>query len=233
VTRSESAPPTAGTRTTESTPTTGTLRVQRMPRWYTGRSELIVVAGVLAIAATMTVGIVTMDVPEGTAFPGPQFFPLIVTAFLYATALALGVSIVVSPRRVHAADDPTEVSTDMLEDLGGLDATSEIRVVAPESMMSTLPTATATPPAVGIDWRAVGLTVGSIAAFIVLLPILGWLVSAAALFWALARTFGSRRPLFDVGTAVIVSALIQLAFGLGLGLSLPAGILEGAFSWIS
>lgn len=216
----------------ESPPTTGTLRVQRMPRWYTGRSELIVVAGVLAIAVTMTVGIVTMEVPEGTAFPGPQFFPLIVTAFLYATALALGVSIVVSPRRVHAADDPTEVSSDMLEDLGGLDATSEIRVVAPESMMSAT-AGTVVSPAVGIDWRAVGLTVGSIAAFIALLPILGWLVSAAGLFWALARTFGSRRPLFDIGTAVIVSALIQLAFGLGLGLSLPAGILEGAFSWIS
>jgi putative tricarboxylic transport membrane protein len=216
--------------TTESTPTTGALRVQRMPRWFTGRGELIVVAALLLIAAGMTAGIVTMEVPEGTAFPGPQFFPIIVTAFLYATALALAVTIVVSPRRVHVADDPTEVSTDMLEDLGGIDATSEIRVVSPEAIIAAQATAE---PRTGIDWRTVVVTIAAIAVFIVALPVLGWLLSAAGLFWALSRAFGSRRPLFDVALAVIVSSLIQLAFGLGLGLSLPAGILEGVFSWIS
>lgn len=215
--------------TTESAPSTAALRVQRMPRWFTGRGELVVVAGLLLLAGGMTAGIATMEVPEGIAFPGPQFFPIIVTAFLYATAAALAVTILVSPRRVHVADDPTEVSTDMLEDLGGIDATSEIRVVSPEAIIAAQQQS-ASP---GIDWRTVGLTVAAIAVFIVALPVLGWLLSAAGLFWALSRAFGSRRPLFDIALAVIISSLIQLAFGLGLGLSLPAGILEGAFSWIS
>ena len=209
--------------------TTGTLRALRTPRWFTGRSELIVVAGVLALAAGMTIGIVTMQVPDGTAFPGPQFFPIIVAAFLYAVGLALGISVLVSPRRAHVADDPTELSTDMLEDLGGLDATSEIRVVAPETLAAAHG---ATTPG-GLDVKTVLITVGALVAFILALPVLGWLLSAAALFWVLAWAFGSARPLLDIGIAVIVSSFVQLAFGVGLGLSLPAGILEGAFPWIS
>ncbi|WP_200847213.1 tripartite tricarboxylate transporter TctB family protein [Microbacterium sp. 18062] len=211
------------------TDTTGTLRIQQTPRWFTGRSELIVVAGVLALAAAMTVGIVAMEVPEGTAFPGPQFFPIIVTVFLYGVGLALAVSVLVSPRRAHVSDDPTEVSTDMLEDLGSIDDTSEIRIVAPEGQVARQPESAATP----IDWKTVGITVGALAAFIVVLPFVGWLLSAAGLFWVLSWAFGSRRPLLDIGTAIIISSFIQLAFGQGLGLSLPAGILEGAFPWIS
>ncbi len=211
------------------TATTGTLRLAATPRWYTGRSELIVVAGVLVLAIGLTVGIVTMQVPEGTAFPGPQFFPIIVTVFLYGVAIALAISVMVSPRRAHVADDPTELSTDMLEDLGGIDDTTEIRVVAPEDLVA----AQTDVPEARLDWKTIGITVGAIAAFIVALPLLGWLISAAGLFWALAWAFGSKRPLFDIGIAVIVSSIVQLAFGLGLGLSLPAGILERAFPWIS
>lgn len=211
------------------TATTGTLRLAATPRWYTGRSELIVVAGVLVLAIGLTVGIVTMQVPEGTAFPGPQFFPIIVTVFLYGVAIALAISVMVSPRRAHVADDPTELSTDMLEDLGGIDDTTEIRVVAPEDLVA----AQTDVPEARLDWKTIGITVGAIAAFIVAMPLLGWLISAAGLFWALAWAFGSKRPLFDIGIAVIVSSIVQLAFGLGLGLSLPAGILEGAFPWIS
>lgn len=55
--------------------TTTALRLQRMPKWYTGRSELIVVAGVLVLAVLLTIGIVTMQVPEGAAFPGRSSSP--------------------------------------------------------------------------------------------------------------------------------------------------------------
>ncbi|WP_434811412.1 tripartite tricarboxylate transporter TctB family protein [Microbacterium sp. bgisy189] len=218
--------------------TTGTLRVQRMPRWYTGYGELVVTAAVLTLAIALTVGTVTMAVPEGTAFPGPQFFPIIVTVLLYGVGIAHGITVVRSPRRAHAAGEPTEISTDMLEDLGDLDATSEIRVLTPEQIAAArgdgadAGTDVEATPA-GTDWRTLGIAVAALAGFIVLLPILGWLISAAALFWVLAWNFGSKRPLFDIAVAAIVASIIQLAFGAGLGLSLPAGILEGAFPWIS
>jgi putative tricarboxylic transport membrane protein len=207
---------------------TAAVRVQRMPRWTTGRSELIVAAGVIGLAVALTVGIVTMEIPEGTAPPGPQFFPIIVAVFLYAVGTALAVTVIVSPARAHVVGDPTEVSTQMLGDLGALDRTAEIRVVAPEAIAVK---AVSTRP--GVDWRTVGITIAAIAVFIVILPIIGWLLSAAALFWILSWNFGSKRQLLDLGTAVIISSLIQLAFGAGLGLTLPAGILEGALSWIS
>lgn len=208
--------------------TTGTLRVQQMPRWYTGRSELIMVAGVLALAVALTVGTATMQVPEGTAFPGPQFFPTLVVVFLYGVGIALGVEVLRSTRRPHVADDPTEISDEMLQDLGGLDATSELRVVSPEDVapVDGLPTADAAARG-RIDWRTLGVTLAALAVFIVVLPFVGWLISAAALFWTISWAFGSRRPLMDVAVGVIMSSVVQLAFGAGLGLALPVGFLEG------
>ena len=45
----------------------------------------------------------------------------------------------------------------------------------------------------------------------------------------MARGFGSRRPLFDISLALLVSSAIYLAFTVGLGLTLPSGILGGGF----
>jgi len=206
---------------------TSTLRAQSVPRWYTGRSELFVAAGVILVAVLLTVGTVTMTVPEEAAFPGPQFFPTIVAAFLYIVGIALAIEVLATRRRSHVADDPTEISDQMLAGLGALDATSEIRVVSPEELV---PEVSHQPR---IDWRTLGITVGALVVFILLLPILGWLIMSAALFWTIAWAFGSRRPLFDIAVAALVAAFTQLAFGAALGLALPAGILGGVFSWIS
>ncbi|MFG6445900.1 tripartite tricarboxylate transporter TctB family protein [Microbacterium sp. P07] len=213
--------------TNESAPlTTGALRVQRMPRWFTGRSELFVVAGVLILATWMLVGTVTMQVPAGAAFPGPQFFPTLVVVFLYAVGVALAIEVLRSPQRQHVGDDPTEISDEMLRDLGSLDDTSEIRVVSPEDYPA-VSTDAAGSAASGSDHKTVAITIAAFAGFIVILPFVGWLISAAALFWTIAWAFGSKRPLMDIAVAVIISSVVQLAFGAGLGLSLPAGFLGG------
>jgi putative tricarboxylic transport membrane protein len=52
-------------------------------------------------------------------------------------------------------------------------------------------------------------------------------VAAAVLFWGVAYALGSRRPLFDVSVALVMSSVIQLTFGYLLGLNLPAGFLAG------
>ncbi|BAJ75193.1 hypothetical protein MTES_2229 [Microbacterium testaceum StLB037] len=212
--------------TEPSTLTTGSLRVQRTPRWYTGRSELVVVAGVFVLAAFLTYGTATMQVPADVAFPGPQFFPMLVSGFLWLAGIGLLIEVLRTSRRSHVADDPVEISNEMLEDLGAIDETGEIRIVSPADVAST------SKPA-AVDWRTLGITVAALAGFIVVLPVLGWILSAAALFWVISWAFGSRRPLLDIGVSVIVSSLVQLAFGAGLGLSLPAGILEGLSPWIS
>lgn len=213
--------------TPESTSPTSLIRAQRVPRWYTGRSELFVAAAVIVLAGLMTVGVVTMQVPEGTAWPGPQFFPTIVVAFLYLVGIALAIDVLRHPQRAHVADDPTELSNEMLEELGGLDQTSEIRVVSPED------NAPEQSNRAGLDWRTLAITVAALAAFSFLMPIIGWLLTSAALFWVIAWAFGSKRPVFDIAIAAVIGGATQLAFSAALGLSLPAGILEGVFSWIS
>lgn len=213
--------------TVDPNPSTGTLRAQRLPRWHTGRGELWVAVGVIALAAALAVGTATMDVPEGVAAPGPQFFPALVSVFLLAVGVTLAVDVLRTSRRAHVAEDPTEISHEMLEDLGGIDATSELRVVSPEDV------AVAGGNTGAVDWRTLGMVVGGLAVFIVVLPLLGWLISSAALFWLIARAFGSSRPLFDIGLAALIAGVVQLAFSAGLGLTLPAGILEGVFPWIS
>ena len=107
--------------TEPSTLTTGSLRVQRTPRWYTGRSELVVVAGVFVLAGFMTHGTVTMQVPADVAVPGPQFFPMLVSGFLWLAGVGLLVEVLRTTRRSHVADDPVEISNEMLEDLGAID----------------------------------------------------------------------------------------------------------------
>lgn len=120
--------------TIQPSTTTEKLRVERMTRWYTGRSELFVAAGVLALAGVLAYGTATMEIPGEVDWPGPQFFPTIVTVFLAVVGVALAVDVLRPKRRSHVADDPTEISDEMLQDLGGIDSTSELRVVSPEEM---------------------------------------------------------------------------------------------------
>ncbi|MEE2043017.1 tripartite tricarboxylate transporter TctB family protein [Nocardiopsis tropica] len=82
---------------------------------------------------------------------------------------------------------------------------------------------------VRIDWRCLGIVVATMTVFIAILQPVGWLLSAALLFFGIAYALGSRRLLFDAVLSLTFSSLIQLAFVAGLGLNLPAGILGGIF----
>lgn len=193
--------------------------------WWRRYSELIVVAGLLALAAYLTIGIVTMDVPEGISTPGPKFFPTIIAGFLYVLAALLTIDVLRHPRDPGGATDaPAEVSGAMLQDMGDLEDTGEIAVVRPGQS----PEDQGRPP---IDWRTVGLVFGGLVLFAVTLLPLGWLLSATALFWIVCHALGSKRPVFDIAVALIFASFIQLAFSAGLGLPLPAGIFEGVGSW--
>lgn len=74
-------------------------------------------------------------------------------------------------------------------------------------------------------WSALALAVGTLAAFVIILEPVGWLISGALLFAGLSTSLGSRRPVFDLTIAVLVSSVVQLVFSAGLGLYLPVGIM--------
>jgi putative tricarboxylic transport membrane protein len=69
-----------------------------------GRSGLVLAALMLALAVYLTVGIATMNVPEGAESPGPTFFPTILAVACYALAALLVVHYVRHPEAPSDTD---------------------------------------------------------------------------------------------------------------------------------
>ncbi len=180
-----------------------------------GRSELLVAVVLYALAVFLTVGTLTMNV-QGTATPGPRFFPVLVCILLYGVATALTISVLRSPSVPDTRKHPDRgnFSDDMLRDLAGLPADKS--QAAPAGTWRTYS-----------DWRTVGLVLLGVVVFTAVLNILGWILSAAFLFWIICYALGSKRPGFDAGVSLLFASAIQLAFNAGLGLNLPSGFLGG------
>ena len=159
--------------------------------WWSGRSGLVVPLLLAAFSTYLLIGILTMEVPEGTDFPGPKFFPgiLMVVGYVLAALLVL--------HYLRTPEHPEELSE---------------RTYRTHS-----------------DWSAVLWSVAGFLVFALTIEVLGWILAAALLFWAVARGVGSRRPLFDISLALLLSSAIYLAFSVGLGLNLPSGVLGGGF----
>jgi putative tricarboxylic transport membrane protein len=78
-----------------------------------------------------------------------------------------------------------------------------------------------------LNWVPFGYFALAFLLFIALLDAAGFVFAATLQFWLVARAFRSRRPARDAMIAVVLSLIVYLAFSRGLGLPLPAGILEG------
>ncbi|WP_017568922.1 tripartite tricarboxylate transporter TctB family protein [Nocardiopsis halotolerans] len=202
------------------------------PSWWRGRTELLVAALVLGLAGFIAVQTATMPVPPGTEPPGPRFFPTLVAIFMGGVGIALTVQVVLRPARTAAEEAPAapvaeDGATNEADESTKAGETSGDGGAAEGTGARTAETGEEAP--VRIDWRRLGLVVAALVVFILLLQPVGWLLSAALLFFGVAYAMGSRRILFDIVLSLVFSSLIQLAFVAGLGLNLPSGILGGIF----
>jgi len=77
------------------------------------------------------------------------------------------------------------------------------------------------------DWRVVIPLAAASVANIVLVERLGWVLSGAILFWGSAWALGSRHLLRDVVVSLAMSLATFYGFYAGLGIHLPAGVLDG------
>ncbi|MET7330337.1 tripartite tricarboxylate transporter TctB family protein [Nonomuraea sp. NPDC005650] len=78
-----------------------------------------------------------------------------------------------------------------------------------------------------VDWRTVLLLIGAFLLNAALIDWLGWVISGTILFWGSAFALGNRhhvRGLLIAGTLALVTFY---AFAIGLGVNLPAGVLQG------
>jgi len=78
-----------------------------------------------------------------------------------------------------------------------------------------------------IDWRTVLLLIAAFALNAVLIEPLGWVISGTLLFWGAAFALGARRHLLTLVIAVTLALITFYGFAIGLGVNLPAGILQG------
>jgi putative tricarboxylic transport membrane protein len=77
------------------------------------------------------------------------------------------------------------------------------------------------------DWRTVGLLALVFVANIVLIDWLGWAITGALLFAGSAWVLGSRHHVRDIAVGVALSVGTWYGFYVGLGIPIPAGILDG------
>ena len=77
------------------------------------------------------------------------------------------------------------------------------------------------------DWKTVLPLAGAFILNILLIDWAGWVISGTILFWGSAWALGSRHYIRDGIISVALSVLTFYGFYLGLGIPLPAGLLEG------
>ncbi|MGB7450188.1 MAG: tripartite tricarboxylate transporter TctB family protein [Ornithinimicrobium sp.] len=179
----------------------------RRPTWHDRAPGLVTAAILVVLLTFLTIGILTMTVPSGAEPPGPKVFPTIV-AVLTGVLLVMQLVALSRPavRTMKADPDPGQDTDD-----------------APEAR------APGTHDPDDVNSRALVGAMGSFLVFSLLLQPVGWLISAALLFTGVAWSIGARNLPTVLGAGLAISSVVQLAFGGGLGLALPAGILEGVF----
>jgi len=197
-----------------------------------GLSELVVPGILVAIAIFLIVGTVNMKLPPSVQVPGPTFFPMIIIGLLLLMAVLSTVQILrnraqllrgVKAGTVSAGFDDVDAHPDEFDaDAVDLDG-EQVDEIPPDVPPGREPW----PAKAFSDWRALGIVLASLVACIALLVPAGWIIAAAVLFWGVSYALGSRRPVFDLSVALVMSSLIQLIFGALLGLNLPAGFLAG------
>ena len=197
-----------------------------------GLSELVVPGILVAIAIFLIIGTVNMKLPPSVQVPGPTFFPMIIIGLLLLMALLSTVQILrnraqllrgVKAGTVSAGFDDVDAHPDEFDaDAVDLDG-EQVDELPPDVPPGREPW----PAKAFSDWRALGIVLASLVACIALLVPAGWIIAAAVLFWGVSYALGSRRPVFDLSVALVMSSLIQLIFGALLGLNLPAGFLAG------
>lgn len=77
------------------------------------------------------------------------------------------------------------------------------------------------------DWRTVGLLVALFVVMILLVNPLGWVVMSTLFFGGAATILGSRHYVRNFVIGLILALASFYAFYSGLGIPLPAGILDG------
>lgn len=82
-------------------------------------------------------------------------------------------------------------------------------------------------PTIPGDWRTVGLLVALFVGLILLVNPLGWVIASTLFFAGAATILGSRHYIRNVAVGLVLALVSFYGFYSGLGIPLPAGVLDG------
>ncbi|WP_174546650.1 tripartite tricarboxylate transporter TctB family protein [Nocardiopsis dassonvillei] len=184
--------------------------------------ELVVAAVLFSLSAFCAYNTVTMEV-IGDSSPGPQVFPAIVAVLLCLSGVGVTARVLTRERRRSAHSVPAAPVSDTAP------TPAEVNPIP----ASAAPSEPQHSEDTRVDWRTLLLVVLSFVVFLAVLRPVGWILSAAALFWAVSFALGTRKHALNAAVALVFSCAVQIAFSIGLGLNLPAGVIGGLLSWIS
>jgi putative tricarboxylic transport membrane protein len=77
------------------------------------------------------------------------------------------------------------------------------------------------------DWKTLAMLAVAFLLNAVLITPLGWVISGTILFWGSAFALGNRHHFRGLAIGIALSLATFYAFAIGLGVNLPAGILQG------
>lgn len=77
------------------------------------------------------------------------------------------------------------------------------------------------------DWKTVGILAAAFLLNAVLIEPLGWVISGALLFALSAFALGNRHHVRGLAIGIAMSLATFYGFAIGLGINLPAGVLQG------
>lgn len=158
--------------------------------------------GIAALGALILLQTGEIRVSPVYARVGPKDIPLVVGAILATLGLALAWQ-GWRPRPKLVIDPPKTMD-------------------APGSKLDT--------PGTGgdrVDWMPMAMVAAGLVQQMLLIQFLGFVLTAAILFYCVAFGFESRRYLRDAIVAIAISLVTYVGFVYLLGLNLPAGILSG------
>jgi putative tricarboxylic transport membrane protein len=164
---------------------------------HLSKQALVIPAILVALGVFLVAGTVTMGVVGSGGLFGPTVMPWAVAVLAFVVAGLLTVDIL-RPRPEY--DTPSGAPTDASDGEAGPDP---------------------------VNVRAVGTAIGGVVGFIVVLPWLGWILSATVLFTVVAVALGSRAYLTCLLAGLALASVIQIVFSGLLGISLPAGFVGG------
>jgi putative tricarboxylic transport membrane protein len=82
-------------------------------------------------------------------------------------------------------------------------------------------------PTIPGDWRTVGLLVALFVGLILLVNPLGWVIASSLFFAGAATILGSKHYVRNIAIGVVLALVSFYGFYSGLGIPLPAGVLDG------